>query len=92
MLFGDLTDWTVVEPNGHPDYRYNDREIVRAFADNNVPAYEWLVAHGVVFVDKAPDERGGNAVGNSAPREMHAAAMEWPPIPKSPQRCRPATG
>jgi succinate dehydrogenase/fumarate reductase flavoprotein subunit len=80
LLFGDLTDWTVVEPNGHPDYRYNDREIVRAFADNNVPAYEWLVAHGVVFVDKAPDERGGNAVGNSAPREMHAAAMEWPLI------------
>ena len=22
--------------------------------------------------------RGGNAVGNSAPREMHAAAMGWP--------------
>jgi succinate dehydrogenase/fumarate reductase flavoprotein subunit len=80
VLFRDLTDWTVVEPNGHPDYRYNDREIVRAFADNNVPAYEWLVAHGVVFVDKAPDERGGNAVGNSAPREMHAAAMGWPLI------------
>src|ERR1700739_3068940 len=26
LLFQDLTDWTVVEPNGHPDYRYNDRE------------------------------------------------------------------
>ena len=42
--------------------------------------FEWLVAHGVVFVDKAPDARGGNAVGNSVPREMHAAAMAWPMV------------
>jgi succinate dehydrogenase/fumarate reductase flavoprotein subunit len=78
ILFRDLTDWSIVEPNGHPDYRYNDREIVRAFADNNVAAFDWLLEHGVVFVDKAPDTRGGNAIGNSAPREMHAAAMAWP--------------
>src|ERR1019366_4603558 len=70
----------VVEPNGFPDYRYNDREIVRAFADNCVATYDWLVAHGVVFVDKAPDARGGNAVGNSVPREMHAAVMDWPMV------------
>ena len=30
LLFRDLTDWSVVGPNGFPDYRYNDREIVRA--------------------------------------------------------------
>jgi succinate dehydrogenase/fumarate reductase flavoprotein subunit len=78
LLFRDLTDWSIVEPNGHPDYRYNDREIVRAFADNSAQTFEWLVAHGVVFVDSAPDTRGGNAVGNSVPREMHAAAMGWP--------------
>jgi hypothetical protein len=29
LLFRDLTDWSVVEPNGFPDFRYNDREIVR---------------------------------------------------------------
>ena len=34
-MFRDLTDWSVVEPNGFPDYRYNDREIIRAFADNS---------------------------------------------------------
>jgi succinate dehydrogenase/fumarate reductase flavoprotein subunit len=77
LLFHDLTDWSVVQPNGFPDYRYNDREIVRAFADNSAPAYEWLLAHRVVFVDKAPDALGGNGVGNSVPREMHAAAMDW---------------
>ena len=80
LLFRDLTDWSVVEPNGFPDYRYNDREIIRAFADNSAPTFEWLVAHGVVFVDKAPDAHGGNSVGNSVPREMHAAVGDWPMV------------
>ncbi len=77
LLFQDLTDWSVVQPNGFPDYRYNDREIIRAFADNSAPTFEWLVAHGVVFVDKAPDTQGGTSVGNSVPREMHSAVMDW---------------
>ena len=34
LFFQDLTDWSVVETNGFPPYRYNDREIIRAFADN----------------------------------------------------------
>src|SRR5271167_4218190 len=78
LLFRDLTDWSVVGPNGFPDYRYNDREIIRAFADNSALTFEWLVAHGVVFVHKAPDALGGNSVGNSVPREMHSAVMDWP--------------
>jgi succinate dehydrogenase/fumarate reductase flavoprotein subunit len=78
LLFRDLTDWSVVGPNGFPDYRYNDREIIRAFADNSATTFEWLVAHGVVFVDKAPDALGGNSVGNSVPREMHCAVGDWP--------------
>src|ERR1700731_4005654 len=55
LLYSDLTDWSVVEPNGFPDYRYNDREIIRAFADNSVATFDFLVAHGVVFVDIPPD-------------------------------------
>src|SRR5262245_63486845 len=78
LVFQDLTDWSVVQSNGFPDYRYNDREIVRAFADNNVATYDWLVAHGVTFADKAPDDRGGISVGNSVPREMHAVPLDWP--------------
>ena len=77
LLFQDLTDWSVVEPNGFPDYRYNDREIIRAFADWSAPTFEFLLAHGVVFADKAPDQRGGGAVGNSVPREMHAVPVDW---------------
>jgi succinate dehydrogenase/fumarate reductase flavoprotein subunit len=80
IVFSDLTDWSVVEPNGFPDYRYNDREVIRAFADNSGPSVEWLMDHGVVFVDKAPDTAGGHATGNSAPRENHAAAMAWPQV------------
>ena len=80
LLFRDLTDWSVVEPNGFPDYRYNDREIIRAFADNSAATYQWLVAHGVIFIDKPPDGAGGRAVGNSVPREMHVAVMDWPMV------------
>ncbi len=80
LVFQDLTDWSVVEANGAPDYRFNDREVIRAFADNCAATYEFLAAHGVVFVDKAPDELGGELVGNSVPREMHAAPMDWPLI------------
>src|SRR5580658_2757122 len=97
LVFQDLTDWSVVEPNGFPDYRFNDREVIRAFADNCAATYEFLIAHGVVFVDKAPDKLGGSSVGNSVPREMHAAPMDWPLIqtgkPAAPdQRTTMSTG
>jgi succinate dehydrogenase/fumarate reductase flavoprotein subunit len=80
LLFHDLTDWSIVQPNGFPDYRYNDHEIIRAFADNSAPCFEWLVAHGVVFIDRSPDNLGGRSVGNSVPRAMHAATMDWPMV------------
>src|ERR1700688_4434378 len=80
LLFSDLTDWSVVEPNGFPDYRYNDKEVIRAYADNAAPTFEFLVAHGVIFVEKAPDNSGADATGNSAPRENHAAPMGWPRV------------
>jgi succinate dehydrogenase/fumarate reductase flavoprotein subunit len=89
LLFRDLTDWSVVGPNGFPDYRYNDREIIRAFADNSAPTFEWLLAHGVEFIDKAPDGLGGNSVGNSVPREMHCAVGHWP-MPHSGEPADPA--
>lgn len=78
LVFKDLTDWSVVQPNGVPDYRYNDREIIRAFADNSAATFEFLREHGVVFVDKPPDRRGGSSVGNSVMRTMHCAPMDWP--------------
>src|SRR3984957_8105970 len=80
ILFRDLIDWTVVEPNGAPPYRYNDHEIARAFADNSVAAFEFLLAHGVRIVEQAPDNLSGHEIGMSVPRTLHAAIMDWPAV------------
>jgi succinate dehydrogenase/fumarate reductase flavoprotein subunit len=72
IVFRDLTDWTVIQPNGSPDFRYNDRALMRAFADHCAPTYEFLLANGVEFADKPPDNHGASTTGNSAPRENHA--------------------
>jgi len=90
VVFRDLTDWTIVQPNGWPDYRYNDRQVMRAFADNCAPTFEFLLENGVEFKDVPPDNQGGHNLGNSAPRENHAfwtkgAGLESP-------NARPGTG
>lgn len=38
----------------HVHTRYADREVVRAFADHNVEAYDFLIANGVEFIDAKP--------------------------------------
>jgi len=80
ILFKDLTDWSLVEPNGAADFRFNDRDIVRAFADNNVLVYDFLVDRGVVLVDGPPDGSGTQSPGASVPRSHHIAVMAWPII------------
>ena len=80
LFFRDLTDWSVVEPNGAAPYRYNDREIIRAFADNSPATFELLLAHCVKIVERGPDRQGGHEVGNSALRTQHCAVMDWPRI------------
>ncbi len=72
VVFSDLTDWSIVQPNGSPDYRYNDRALMRAFADHCAETFEFLLANGVEFTDKPPDNHGASTTGNSAPRENHA--------------------
>lgn len=72
LVFSDLTDWTILQNNGWPDYRYNDRAIMRAFADHCAQTFEFLLQNGVEFKDIPPDNQGGHNLGNSAPRENHA--------------------
>ena len=79
LFFQDLTDWSVVETNGFPPYRYNDREIIRAFADNSVPAFEWLLAHGVKVIDRPPNKIG-HEIGVSALRTMQIDVADWPMV------------
>src|SRR5437667_6541629 len=78
LLFQDLTDWSVLETTGFPTYRFNDRELMRAFADESAPTFEWLLSHGVIFVDTPVDNRGAGGTGQSALRENHLAALAWP--------------
>lgn len=71
VVFHDLTDWSVVQTNGSPDYRYSDRAVIRAFADHCAETYEFLLANGVEFKEIPPDSSGAHSTGNSAPRENH---------------------
>jgi succinate dehydrogenase/fumarate reductase flavoprotein subunit len=79
LFFQDLTDWSVVETNGFPPYRYNDREIIRAFADNSVAALEFLLAHGVKVIDRPPNQVG-HEIGVSVLRTMQIAVENWPMV------------
>jgi succinate dehydrogenase/fumarate reductase flavoprotein subunit len=79
LFFRDLTDWSVVETNGAPPYRYNDREIIRAFADNSVPAFEFLLAHGVKVIDRQPNSVG-HEIGVSVLRTMQIDVADWPMV------------
>jgi succinate dehydrogenase/fumarate reductase flavoprotein subunit len=79
LFFQDLTDWSVVESNGFPPYRYNDREIIRAFADNSVVAFEFLLAHGVKVIDRPPNKIG-HEIGVSVLRTMQISVEDWPMV------------
>jgi succinate dehydrogenase/fumarate reductase flavoprotein subunit len=79
LFFQDLTDWSVVESNGFPPYRYNDREIIRAFADNSVAAFEFLLAHGVKVIDRKPNSIG-HEIGVSVLRTMQIDVAGWPMV------------
>jgi succinate dehydrogenase/fumarate reductase flavoprotein subunit len=79
LFFRDLTDWSVVETNGFPPYRYNDREIIRAFADNSVAAFEFLLAHGVRVIDRKPNSIG-HEIGVSVLRTMQIDVGDWPMV------------
>jgi succinate dehydrogenase/fumarate reductase flavoprotein subunit len=45
-MFDALVNWR--------DYRFSDREVVRAFCDESPATFEFLVAHGVKFPDRHP--------------------------------------
>ena len=75
-LFTDLTDWSIVQANGFPSYRYNDHEVIRAYANYNTGLQDFLSRNGVVYTRTTPDNVGGNEVGNSVNRMMHSAILE----------------
>lgn len=43
-------------------FRYGDRELVRTWADENAPTFEFLIENGVKFIDVEPMAEGGSRV------------------------------
>jgi succinate dehydrogenase/fumarate reductase flavoprotein subunit len=78
-------DW--VRPD-RGDSRYSDRDLVRAFADENVPTFDFLVENGVQFIEKpilAPDAA-------TAPRIFVAKEWHIPSEIIAPHRRRNGSG
>jgi len=49
LLFKDVTDWSVVDPKGQNPYRYNEREMARAWAENCPATRQFLMDNYVRF-------------------------------------------
>src|SRR5262245_53491019 len=49
LLFTDITDWSIVNHRGETPYRYNEREMVRAWAENCPPTRQFLMDNYVRF-------------------------------------------
>jgi succinate dehydrogenase/fumarate reductase flavoprotein subunit len=78
-------DWTRAERG---DSRYNDRDLVRAFADECVPTFQFLLDNGVTFIEKpivTPD-------ASTVPRVFVAHEWHVPSEIIAPRRNRNGSG
>jgi hypothetical protein len=58
-LFRDVTDWSVVDATGVARYRYNDRELHRAWADNAPKVRQFMMDNYVRFARIDGTHQGG---------------------------------
>ena len=49
LLFTDITDWSILDRRAATPYRYNDRELVRAWAENCPATRQFLIDNYVRF-------------------------------------------
>ncbi|MDX1563509.1 MAG: FAD-dependent oxidoreductase, partial [Gammaproteobacteria bacterium] len=49
LLFTDITDWSIVDRSGHTPYRFNEREMVRAWAENCSATRQFMIDNYVRF-------------------------------------------
>jgi hypothetical protein len=59
LLFTDITDWSVVDPKAQSPYRYNERELVRAWAENCPATRQFLIDNYVRFARIEGTHGGG---------------------------------
>src|SRR5258705_13033620 len=58
-LFRDMTDWSVVDATGVARYRYNDRELHRAWADNAPRTRRFMMDNHIRFARIDATHQGG---------------------------------
>jgi succinate dehydrogenase/fumarate reductase flavoprotein subunit len=64
-----FTDWI---RHDHRESRYSDRDLVRAFADENAATFEFLIANGVEFHDEATGPGAASTV------RRQGTVKQWP--------------
>ena len=70
LLYADLTDWSITDSRGQNPYRYNEREMVRAWAENCSATREFLTDNYVRF-----GRINGTHVGGGMSRARGATAF-----------------
>jgi hypothetical protein len=70
LLFADLTDWSITDNRGENPYRYNEREMVRAWAENCGATRQFLTDNYVRF-----GRINGTHVGGGISRARGATAF-----------------
>ena len=69
-LFRDMTDWSVVDATGVARYRYNDRELHRAWADNAPRTRQFMMDNYIRFARIDGTHQGGGMSRGRAARSM----------------------
>lgn len=67
LLFRDVTDWSIVDPKAQSPYRYNEREMMRAWADNCPATRDFLMENYVRFTRVNGTHGGGGLSRARAP-------------------------
>jgi len=69
-LFTDMTDWSVVDATGVARYRYNDRELHRAWADNAPKVRQFMMDNYIRFARIDGTHQGGGVSRARAARAI----------------------
>jgi len=75
-LFRDMTDWSVVDATGMARYRYNDRELHRAWADNAPKTRQFMMDNHIRFARIDGTHQGGGMSRARAARAMMKLAAK----------------
>jgi|AntAceMinimDraft_1070359.scaffolds.fasta_scaffold10087_2 hypothetical protein len=67
LLFTDVTDWSIVDTKAQSPYRYNERDMMRAWAENCPPTRQFLMDNYVRFTRINGTHGGGGASRARAP-------------------------